>query len=202
MMKAGPADRTGASLLFQLYRRERITNMSEITIESILNIGFEHATFFDPSGMEFRQEVRDMCTADKCQMYNRCWACPPACGSIEDSIEKAKKYSHAVMMQTTALLEDSFDFETMIDAANNHKKRFSEAVMLIRSEYPDCLPMGAGGCNICKPCTYPDAPCRFPEKAFTSMEAYGLFVSAECKKAGLEYNYGPNTLTYSSCILF
>ena len=75
-------------------------------------------------------------------------------------------------------------------------------VELFRTEDPDCLPMGAGGCNICKKCTYPDEPCRFPDKAFTSMEAYGLFVAAECKKAGLEYNYGPNTLTYSSCILF
>ena len=77
-----------------------------------------------------------------------------------------------------------------------------EAAKLLRTIDPDCLPMGAGGCNICRKCSYPDEPCRFPDKAFTSMEAYGLYVAAECKKAGLEYNYGPNTLTYSSCILY
>ena len=176
--------------------------MSQISIEDILNIGFEHAAFFDPARLEFRQEVRDMCSSDKCHLYNRCWACPPACGSIEASVEKAKKYNRAVMVQTTAQLEDSFDYETMISASKDHKKRFSEVVKLMRSVYPDCLPMGAGGCDICKPCTYPNAPCRFPDRAFSSMEAYGLVVSAECIKAGLEYNYGNNTLTYSSCILF
>ena len=174
----------------------------ELRIEQFTEIGFEHATFFDPSQLEFRQEVRDMCSADKCQQYGKNWACPPACGEIEQSVEKAKKYSKAVMIQTTATMEDSFDFETMMQASKDHKERFFEAAKLVRTVDPDCLPMGAGGCNICRKCTYPDEPCRFPDRAFTSMEAYGLFVSAECKKAGLEYNYGPNTLTYSSCILY
>ena len=174
----------------------------ELRIEQFTEIGFEHATFFDPSQLEFRQEVRDMCSAGKCQQYGKNWACPPACGDIAQSVEKAKKYSKAVMIQTTATMEDSFDFETMMQAAKDHKERFFEAAKLVRTVDPDCLPMGAGGCNICRKCTYPDEPCRFPDRAFTSMEAYGLFVSAECKKAGLEYNYGPNTLTYSSCILY
>ena len=170
--------------------------------DKILEIGFEHAIFFDPAQLDFRQDVRDMCTAGKCHMYDRCWVCPPACGDVSKSVEKAKKFKKAVMMQTTRQLEDSFDIETMMEAAESHKKRFSQAVDLMRGYDPDCLPMGAGGCNLCRKCTYPDEPCRFPDKAFTSMEAYGLFVAAECKKAGLEYNYGPNTLTYSSCILF
>ena len=176
--------------------------LKELTIDQLLEIGFEHAIFFDPAQLEFRQEVRDMCAAGKCHMYGKNWACPPACGDISASVEKARKYTRGVMIQTTATLEDSFDFETMMQAAKDHKERFNKAAKLIRQYDPDCLPMGSGGCNICKPCSYPDEPCRFPDKAFTSMEAYGLFVSAECKKAGLEYNYGPNTLTYSSCILF
>ena len=175
---------------------------NKITLDDVLAIGFEHAVFFDPANLEFRQEVREMCAAGKCHMYDKCWSCPPACGTVEESVEKAKKYTKAVMIQTTAVMEDSFDFETMMQAAKDHKERFGKVVELFRTEDPDCLPMGAGGCNICKKCTYPDEPCRFPDKAFTSMEAYGLYVAGECKKAGLEYNYGPNTLTYSSCILF
>lgn len=174
----------------------------KLTLEEILATGFEHAIFFDPSGMDFRQDVRDMCAADKCQHYNKNWCCPPACGTVEESVAKAKGYKSALMIQTTATLEDSFDIETMMQAASDHKERFSKAVEIVRQHDPNCLPMGAGGCNICRKCSYPDEPCRFPDKAFTSMEAYGLYVAGECKKAGLEYNYGPNTLTYSSCILF
>ena len=174
----------------------------EFELSQVLAIGFEHAAAFDPAQLEFRPEVRDMCAADKCRHYNRSWSCPPACGTIEESVEKARKYSKGVMVQTTAFMEDSFDIETMFEAAEDHKERFGQLAAYMRTIDPDCLPMGAGGCNICSKCSYPDAPCRFPDRAFTSMEAYGLFVGAECKKAGLEYNYGQNSLTYTSCVLF
>ena len=178
------------------------TTENNITLEQFLEIGFEHAAMFDPTQLEFRQDVRDMCNANQCHQYGKNWACPPACGSVADSVEKAKGYKNAVMLQTTAFMEDSFDIETMMQAAQDHKDRFAKAVDLMRATHPDCLPMGAGGCNICRKCTYPDAPCRFPDRAFTSMEAYGLYVAGECKKAGLEYNYGSGSLTYSSCILY
>ena len=143
-----------------------------------------------------------MCATNTCGKYGSNWACPPGCGELDECRAKVAPYKWGIIVQTSGQLEDSFDIETMMEAAESHKKRFSQAVDLMRGYDPDCLPMGAGGCNLCRKCTYPDEPCRFPDKAFTSMEAYGLFVAAECKKAGLEYNYGPNTLTYSSCILF
>ena len=34
------------------------------------------------------------------------------------------------------------------------------------------------------------------------MEAYGLFVSDMCMRSGLAYNYGPRTMTYTSCVLY
>ncbi|MBQ1285744.1 MAG: DUF2284 domain-containing protein, partial [Lachnospiraceae bacterium] len=58
------------------------------------------------------------------------------------------------------------------------------------------------GCNRCKECTYPDAPCRFPEKAVSSMESYGLYVSDVCKKNNVAYNYGPEKMCYSGCFLY
>ncbi|ONI45248.1 hypothetical protein AN642_01710 [Epulopiscium sp. SCG-B10WGA-EpuloA2] len=64
------------------------------------------------------------------------------------------------------------------------------------------LAMGAGGCNKCKTvgCTYPTSPCRFPEELNYSMEACGLFVSKECEKAGINYYYGPQTMTINATI--
>ena len=64
-----------------------------------------------------------------------------------------------------------------------------------------CLPLTAGSCTLCRKCTYPERPCRFPKKRFSSMEAYGLLVSDVCLKSGLKYYYGPKTITYTSCIL-
>jgi hypothetical protein len=33
------------------------------------------------------------------------------------------------------------------------------------------------------------------------MEACGLWVSELCRRSGLDYNYGTNTITYTACIL-
>ena len=72
----------------------------------------------------------------------------------------------------------------------------------MRGHCPDLLPLNAGCCTVCKQCTCPDAPCRFPEKAISSMEAYGLLVNQVCTDSGLQYNYGPNTIAYTGCFLF
>ena len=37
--------------------------------------------------------------------------------------------------------------------------------------------------------------------AHPSMEAYGLMVADVCALAGLKYYYGPNSISYTSCIL-
>ena len=72
---------------------------------------------------------------------------------------------------------------------------------LARLLHPDCLALTAGACTLCARCTCPTRPCRYPSKRLTSMEAYGLWVSDICQKSGLAYNYGPQTLTYTSCVL-
>ena len=56
--------------------------------------------------------------------------------------------------------------------------------------------------EMCAKCTYPDKPCRYPSKRLSSMEAFGLFVSDICARSGLGYNYGPRTMTYTSCLLY
>ena len=65
-----------------------------------------------------------------------------------------------------------------------------------------CLPLSAGACTVCRRCTCPDRPCRFPNKRMSSMEAYGLLVGDVCLRSGLSYNYGPRTMTYTSCLLY
>jgi predicted metal-binding protein len=63
------------------------------------------------------------------------------------------------------------------------------------------LALGAGCCTICRTCAYPDAPCRFPDRAVASMEAFGLLVLEVCKANGLQYYYGSDKMAYNSCFL-
>lgn len=175
-------------------------------IEKILELakekGFTKAIEMDVSTVDLKDEVRAMCQDNKCQIYGKNWACPPGCGSIPECREKVKDYTKGILLQTTGELEDSFDFEGMEEIKNEHEKSFNELVDALAEQKFQMLPLGDGCCTICKECTYPDDPCRFPEKAISSVEAYGVLVSELCQKNNVEYYYGPNTLTYVGCVLF
>ncbi|MDR3209944.1 MAG: DUF2284 domain-containing protein [Oscillospiraceae bacterium] len=166
-----------------------------------LESGFSHAAPLDASTLRFLPEVRDMCAADKCNKFNRSWSCPPACGTLEEMRARAEKYTRGILVQTVAQLEDGFDFEGMADAAKRHGESFDRLVETLSAQYPGMFPMSAGGCSRCAVCTYPDAPCRFPERLVSSMEACGLLVSQVCTDNGAKYNHGKDTLAYTACFL-
>lgn len=164
-------------------------------------LGFSHVGRLNVSALRFLPEVRDMCAADRCHNYGRCWTCPPHCGTLEEISARAARCTRGVLVQSTGQMEDDFDVECMLETERLQKERFQALTERVRQVEPTCLPMAAGACTICKTCTCPDAPCRFPDRAVPSMEAYGLVVSDVCRESGLPYYYGPGTITYTSCIL-
>ena len=168
-------------------------------VERALAFGFSHAALLDAETLTLREEVRDMCAADKCRSYGKSWMCPPACGALEVNRERLLRYRQGLIVQTTGQLEDDYDIETMQETGQLQQKRFHAFADVLRAEYPGLLALSSGTCTLCEACTYPDAPCRVPEKAVPSMEAFGLWVSDVCVKNGLGYNYGPQTITYTSC---
>ena len=163
--------------------------------------GFSQAAPLESSALTARTEVRDMCASDRCRAYGRSWSCPPACGTLEQCQAQMNRYQRGLLLQTTGSLEDDFDVEAIQETEVRHKAAFSTLARQIRTLHPNCLPLTAGSCTLCRKCTYPANPCRFPQKRFSSMEAYGLLVSDVCIQSGLKYYYGPRTITYTSCIL-
>ena len=163
--------------------------------------GFTHFAPLDVSTLEFMQEVRDMCNAEQCRNYNASWSCPPACASLEEMRGLVKKYASGILVQTVGELEDSYDWEGIMDTGARQKESFARMRAEIEKECGDVLAMGAGTCKLCETCSYPDSPCRYPEKMEVSMEACGLFVSKVCTDNGLAYNYGPNKIAFTSCFL-
>ena len=163
--------------------------------------GFTHSAPLDVSTLELRDEVRAMCSANTCRAYGRNWSCPPACGELEDLRQKFAQYSRGVLVQTVGEVEDSMDFEGMMEAEAAHKEHFNALHERLLETWPGLLALGAGTCTRCRQCTYPDAPCRFPDRRVSSMEAYGMVVMETCKANGLGYYYGPQSIAYTSCFL-
>jgi len=163
--------------------------------------GFTNSAPLNVSTLEFMQEVRDMCNAKQCNRYGTSWSCPPACASLEEMREKVLSYAGGILVQTVGELEDSYDWEGIMAAGASHKDNFGRLWALLEKEYPSVLAMGAGACMICETCTYPEQPCRFPDRMAASMEACGLFVSKVCTDNGLAYNYGQDKIAFTSCFL-
>lgn len=164
-------------------------------------MGFDAAAVLDTKTLIARDDIRSMCVADKCGAYGKNWTCPPACGSLEECQEKMHRYEHGILLQSVGRMTKAIDSRCYRETERRHMKNFYAFAEEIRKEYPDALCLGAGGCRICKQCAYPEE-CRFPEKAMSSMEGYGLFVTQVCRDAGLPYHYGDRTITYTACVLF
>lgn len=147
-------------------------------------------------------EFRKLCESNACGMYGRSWMCPPLVGNVNELIQRLRAYHWAVVYQTVDELEDSYDFEGMMDAG----KKMNDLTARIRRELKaqgetTSLLLGAGGCRICPRCAkLEDKPCRFPDEAITSLEAYGINVSALASQAGMKYINGVNTVTYFGAV--
>ena len=174
----------------------------EHLIQLLKEIGFETVAELDVTTLKALPEVRQMCEVNTCGAYNTRWSCPPGCGSVEECNEIMHRYGKGILVQTVGDIEDSLDWEGIMEVKEVHDKRFLKGTELMRGELEEVLPLGDGACRRCKECTYPDEPCRFPDLASASMEAFGLFVSDVCKKNGILYNYGNGKMCYTGCYLF
>ena len=164
-------------------------------------VGFTHWAKLDVDTIVLRQEVRDMCAANTCGKYDKCWSCPPGCGSLEECREKLRGMTRGILVQTVGDVEDSFDLEGMAEVEAVHRERFARMYEMLRVSGGPVLALGAGCCTQCRECTYPQAPCRFPEKMISSMEAFGMLVLEVCKANGLSYYYGSDKMAYTGCFL-
>ncbi|MDR2493325.1 MAG: DUF2284 domain-containing protein [Coriobacteriales bacterium] len=169
----------------------------------IREAGFDSVGVCAASSLKVLEEVRDMCAADRCRAYGRSWSCPPACGSLDQFAALFARYQDCIVFQTTLPLEDDFDYEGMVAAKALHDKRSLRLAMGVLDSGHDVSLLGAGSCMLCgeDACTCPDEPCVNPELMHPSMEAAGLWVSEVCKTAGVPYNHGPQSMTYTSCAL-
>ena len=170
-------------------------------IEDAINLGFDVAVSINPQTLVAREDVRAMCAEDKCGAYNKNWTCPPAIGTVEACHKRMRQYANGFLVQSVGHMQKAIDSRCYRETEKRHIEKFRMLAESLRKEYPQALCLGAGGCRVCTQCAYPD-PCRYPEKAISSMEGYGLFVTQVCRDAGIPYHHGDKTITFTACILF
>lgn len=178
-------------------------NELELLRQFILDAGAFRAGVLDVDAIPFEPEFRKLCESNACGMYGRSWMCPPDIGPVEELIAQARQFRQALVFQTVNALEDSYDFEGML-AAGGEMNRLMASIRqkLAELDIRLYLLLGAGGCRVCPRCAKVSGqPCRHPEQALSSLEAYGVNVSALAPMAGMKYINGPDTVTFFGAVL-
>ena len=136
--------------------------------------------------------------------FDAAFRSPPDIGEIETLIREAKRYFYALVYQTVGFLEDSYDFEGMMEAGRHHNDLAQRVRRLFEEECGQkALHLGAGGCRLCPVCGKKTGePCRFPDRAMSSLEASGVNVSELVVQCGMRYINGENTVTYFGAVFF
>jgi len=181
--------------------------MTELAAESLIKCarkaGANGAAVVRVDQIAFCRDFRSACVQNTCGKYRKCWMCPPDIGEIDDLIAQAKTYEHMLVFQSVGQLEDSFDIEGMEAAAIAHNALALKLAEMLDGELKAPLRLGAGACHVCERCAREDdLPCRRPDLAVASLEAYGIAVSELAMQSGLAYINGPGTVTYFGGFLF
>lgn len=175
---------------------------TEERLEAVLApAGVQRWGFLDPKEIPFDPSVRAVCQGNTCRGYGATWACPPGVGTLEECREQCLSYEKMLVFSVAYPLEDSFDFEAMRAGMLDFKEVCDRVADTAGPIVPGFLLLSNESCFRCRSCTYPDEPCRFPERLHPSIEGYGILVSRLARLAGIPYG-ASGTVTYFGALLF
>ena len=149
----------------------------------------------------FSDRVRYICETE-CAMYNRSWACPPAVGTVEECRARVMRFQEGLLISTITEVSDIANIEETLATRAPHEEITRQVLELVRQQAKETLVLSTESCAHCKRCTWPDAPCRHPERMFPCVESHGILVTDLAEKHGIDFMAGGNIVTWFSLILY
>lgn len=174
----------------------------ELLRKQALCLGAYRAEFIPVKEIRTDPYFRKMCEANACGNYGKSYMCPPDAGPVDVLIGQLYSWDTALVYQTVNRLEDSYDFAGMMEAGRLHNALAGKLRRTARElGYTQALHLGAGGCRLCPVCGKKTGqPCRHPDEAMSSLEAYGINVSQLAEQCNMRYINGQNTVTYFGAV--
>lgn len=157
--------------------------------------------FFDTSELNFYPNVRTICEKE-CPQYGKSWSCPPGVGTLEECKERCIKYKNAFIFSTISDVKDMFNMDEMLATRTEHIQIVNEIKKNIFNQEEDILILTAESCSICSKCSYPNGPCKQPEKMYPCIESQTIIVTEICENHKLSFFNGYNTVTWFCLILY
>lgn len=158
--------------------------------------------WIEPKDLEFSDRVRHICQTE-CAMYGKSWACPPGVGTVEECKAKCLSYNKALLISSLTEVADIADLEATLATRRDHESLTDQVGDILRGHGLDPYILSTEACAICGRCAILDGkPCRHPEKMHPCVESQGINIIPTLEANGLEFQYGSNTVTWVSLLLF
>lgn len=178
-----------------------------MTEEQILQFaydeGFAAAAMVDTAQIVFDPSFRPYCEENLCGQYGVNYSCPPDCGSPEAMRQKLTAHRRAVVLQTIWEIADYTDTAAIKQAKGAHNAAALRLADTLRKAGHPGILVGASGCALCSPCALREGkPCRFPDRRYSCMSAYCIFVKKLADRCGMEYTCGDGLLGFFGLYAF
>ena len=172
-------------------------------IDIINKASFFNIREINVSEISFEPSLLELCKMNSCGNYGRNYTCPPLVGDINNLTKQVKQYDKALVFQKIYSLSDSFDIEGMENSRIDFRELTHQLNDICKDGFDNYLLLTAGGCSECRECAAVSGePCRYPKKAYSSLEAYAINVSVLAEKCGFKYINGKNTVTYFGAVFY
>ena len=161
---------------------------------------YEYA-FIKTEELLFSERVRYICQTE-CPMYNTTWACPPAVGTVEACQKRVMAFEEGLLIATITEVSDIANIEETLATRSDHEEITRQVLAMVREQAARTLTLSTEACAHCAHCTWPDAPCRCPDRMFPCVESHGILVTDLAEKHGIDFLAGSNLVTWFSLILY
>ena len=169
--------------------------------EEIAQLPLLQYEWIAPTQLEFSSKVRWICET-QCPMYNTTWACPPAVGTLDQCKEKCLSYEKILLITTVSEVSDIGNIEETLATRPEHEAITRQVeTLLLECGAAKTYVLSTEACAHCKDCTWPDNPCRHPQKMYPCVESHGIVVTALANEYGIEFLSG-NLVVWFSILFF
>jgi len=176
---------------------------NKLMIEMAIKEGFADAAVVNTTDIVFDASFLAYCEENLCGQFGANHSCPPSCGTPEDMKQKILNYNRALVLQTVWEISDYQD-NTLISAAKRSHRDYTFGLIekLEQHGYQGFM-VGASFCSLCAPCAITEGkPCTFPQRQYSCMSAYCIYVKDLADKCGMTYTYKNGVLPLFSMYVF
>jgi len=149
-------------------------NKFEILVKKAIELGASEAKIIDTDAIVFDPRSFLKCRFG-CNRWGKYWTCPPHLDLSPEKFQDAfNQYSKAIIIKTTDPHEgQDITVKLEKEAMMAHNCMMAFAMVL---------------CVWCEECAHPE-PCRFPQMARPSMDAYGIDIGKTVEPLGLKVEF-------------